>query len=156
MLVSNPGKADGLLGGVMLGAVVDEPWLHAPSATASPSATGLERTRMRSLRLADLSRLPLEEVHEDELAERHRRREVRLAAADLRDALYELHQRAIARQHERVDHDPRATTVGDLANRLRDDRRVQAKRVLVDLPVGHRQRAGLAIGDHDDLPHVFL
>ena len=51
---------------------------------------------------------------------------------------------------------PERAAGGDLAQRLRDDRRVEAHRVLVDLPVGHRQGAGLAVRDHHDLPHVLL
>src|SRR5262249_47779964 len=65
--------------------------------------------------LTHLARLPPQEVHEDELAERHRVREVRLSLADLRDAFHELDERTVPREHERVDHDSRAPTVGDLA-----------------------------------------
>ena len=50
-------------------------------------------------------RLPPEEVHQHELPQRHRVREVRLAARDLAHAPHELHQRPITRQHERVDRD---------------------------------------------------
>src|SRR2546422_7602862 len=57
---------------------------------------------------ADAPSLPPHEVHEDELAERHRVREVGLPAADRRDFLHELHEAPVPRQHERVDHDPRA------------------------------------------------
>ena len=51
---------------------------------------------------------------------------------------------------------PERAAVRDFLERLRDDRRVEAHRVLVDLPVRHRERARLAVGDHDDLPHVLL
>src|SRR3989442_4322125 len=36
------------------------------------------------------------------------------------------------------------------ANRLRDDRGVEPEGVLVDLPVGHRQRARLAVGRSEE------
>src|SRR5688572_24297793 len=72
---------------------------------------------------ADLPRLPLEEIHENELAERHRRREVRLAAADRRHVLHELDQRSVPREHERVDHDSAPPAFRDFAERLVDHRR---------------------------------
>lgn len=62
--------------------------------------------------------LPAQEVHQHELAERHRTGEVRLAARDLAHPLHELHERAVAGEHERVDHDPRAPAVGDFLERL--------------------------------------
>ena len=41
------------------------------------------------------------------------------------------------------------------AKRLGDHERIEAERVLVDAAVGLRQRRRLAVGDHDDLPHVL-
>ena len=73
------------------------------------------------------SRFPFEKVHEDELAERHGGREIRLAAADLRHAFHELDEGAVPRQHERIDHDARAPAVRNFTNRLRDDRGVEPK-----------------------------
>src|SRR5712671_1534298 len=66
-------------------------------------------------------------VHEDVLAERVRRREVRLALADVGDAAHEAHQIVVARQHERVDHDAALAARGDLGARLGDDERVEAE-----------------------------
>src|SRR5579862_197752 len=106
--------------------------------------------------LGNRLRLPLEEVHQDELAERHRVGEVRPAARDARDHLHELHQGPVAREHEGVDHDAGPAAVSDLLQGLAEHIRVESHRVLVDLPVGHRQRAGLAVGDHDDLAHVLF
>ena len=44
---------------------------------------------------------------------------------------------------------------GDLGARLGDDERVEAEGVLVDAAVRLGQRRRLAVGDHDDLPHVL-
>jgi hypothetical protein len=43
----------------------------------------------------------------------------------------------------------------DLGARLGDDERVETEGVLVDASVGLRERGRLAVGDHDDLPHVL-
>ena len=90
------------------------------------------------------------------MPQRHRRGEVRLAAADLAHALHELHERAIAGEHEGVDHDAGLPAGGDLLQRPLDDGDVEPERILVDLAVRHRERARLAVRDHDDLAHVFL
>src|SRR5512135_3898117 len=55
------------------------------------------RLRMRMpLRLRDTTRFPPHEVHQDELPQRHRIGEVRLATADRAYRLHELHQTAFA------------------------------------------------------------
>jgi hypothetical protein len=51
---------------------------------------------------------------------------------------------------------PAPPAVGDLLERLARARRVEPHRVLVDHPVGQRQRRRLAVGDHHDLAHVLL
>jgi peptidoglycan/xylan/chitin deacetylase (PgdA/CDA1 family) len=68
--------------------------------------------------------LPAQEVHQHELSERHRAREVRLPAGDLAHALHKFDERAVAREHERVDDDPGPAAVGDLAQGLAEDARV--------------------------------
>jgi peptidoglycan/xylan/chitin deacetylase (PgdA/CDA1 family) len=73
---------------------------------------------------ADRLSLAAEEVHQHELPERHRAGEVRLAAGDLAHPLHKFNERAVARQPERVDHDPRPPAAGDLAQRLAQDARV--------------------------------
>src|SRR5215212_7454652 len=75
----------------------------------------ISQASARGPRSAHPSGLPLHEIHQDELPERHRVREVRLPLADGGDLLDELHQAPVAREHERVDHDPTAATVGDFA-----------------------------------------
>ena len=60
-------------------------------------------------------RLLLQEVHQHELPQAHRVGEVGLAPADLAHALHELHERPIAGQHERVDHDAALSTGGHFA-----------------------------------------
>ena len=44
----------------------------------------------------------------------------------------------------------------DFFERLRHDQRIETKSVFIDAAVFERQRRGLAVGDHDDLPHVFF
>ena len=108
-----------------------------------------DRTLVNGLRLL------VHVVHQDVLAERVRRREVRLALADVGDAAHEAHEVVVARQHERVDHDAALAARGHLGARFGDDERVEAEGVLVDAAVGLRERGRLAVGDHDDLPHVL-
>src|SRR5258705_4004006 len=74
-------------------------------------------------------------VHEDVLAKRVRRREVRLAAADRRDAPDERDEVRIAREHERVDHDAGLLAGVHLGEGLGYDERVEADGMLVDLDV---------------------
>src|SRR5438067_7512303 len=116
------------------------------AAAISPEPSAISMNRLRLL---------VHVVHEDALDERVGRREVRLALADGGDAAHEAHEIVVARQHERVDHDAALAARGDLGARLSDDERVEAEGVLVDAPVGLRERRRLAVGDHDDLPHVL-
>src|SRR5882762_1772617 len=95
------------------------------------------------------------EVHQDELPQRHRVREVRLPAADRRDLLHEFHETPVPRQHERVDHDPRAPAQRHLAIGGLEDLGIEAHRIHVYPAVGQRERGRLAVGDHDDLAHVL-
>src|ERR1700674_5051204 len=60
-------------------------------------------------------------VHQDVLAQGIRRREVRLAFADLGDSTYEAHQVVVAREHEGVDHDAALAARGHFGARLGDD-----------------------------------
>jgi peptidoglycan/xylan/chitin deacetylase (PgdA/CDA1 family) len=87
-----------------------------------------DRTPAAPLPTAHASRhglgLAAQEVHQHELPERHRAREVRLAPGDLAHALHKFDERAVAREHERVDHDPGPAAVGDLPQRLAEDARV--------------------------------
>ena len=101
------------------------------------------------------SGLPAHVIHQHILSERVRRREVRLAAADLGDLADEAHEVVVAGQHERIDHDARLAAGGDLGKRLRDDERIETERVAIDPAVGARQGGGFAVGDHHDLAHVL-
>src|SRR5262245_46326055 len=76
-------------------------------------------------------RLLVHVVHEHVLSERVRRREVRLALADLGDAADEAHQIVVAGEHERIDHDPAPAARRDLRARFGDNERIEAERVLV-------------------------
>src|SRR5256712_634100 len=95
------------------------------------------------------------EVHQDELPQRHRVREIGLPAADGRDLLHEFHETPVARQHEGVDHDPRAPAQRHLAICGLEDLGIEAHRVHVDPAVGQRERGRLAVSDHDDLAHIL-
>src|SRR5512143_4195568 len=111
------------------------------------------RLRMKvALRLRYTTGFPPHEVHENELSQRHRVGEVRLAAADRAHRLHELHQTPVARQHESVDENPRAAALGHLAIGGLQDLGIEPHRVHVGATVGHRERRRLAVGDHDDLP----
>ncbi len=59
-------------------------------------------------------------------------------------------------EHERVDHDAGTLALCHLTERLAQDPRVESHRVYVDPAIGQCQGGGLAVGDHDDLAHVFL
>ena len=88
--------------------------------------------------------------------ERARRREVRLAVADLGDLAHEADEIVVAREHERVDQDAGLAARGDLGERLRHDERIEPEGVAVDPAVGAGERRRLAVGDHHDLAHVLL
>ena len=96
------------------------------------------------------------EVHEQIVAEGLRCGEVGFAATHGRDRLHELHEGEVAGEHEGVDHDVGAFTAADFFEGFGDDEGVEAEGVLVDAAVGKSERAGLAVGDHDDLLHVLV
>ena len=82
--------------------------------------------------------------------------EVSFTSAHGADLLDELHEGEVAGQHEGVDHDVGALAAGDFFEGFGDDERVEAEGVLVDAAVGESEGGGLAVGDHDDLLHVFV
>src|SRR5580692_5759754 len=90
------------------------------------------KSAMADCRLVYGLRLLVHVVHEHVLPERVRRREIRLALADVRHAAHEADEVVVARQHERVDENPALAARGDLGARFRDDERVEAERVLED------------------------
>src|SRR5204863_5052423 len=94
-------------------------------------------------------------VHQDVLAERIRGRKIRLAFADLGDTADEAYEIVVAGQHESVDHDPAFPARRHFRARFGDDERVEAEGVLVNAAIRLSQRRRLAVGDHDDLAHVF-
>ncbi len=106
--------------------------------------------------LMDLLGLPRHVVHEEILAEGVGRGEVGFASAHFGDFLDEVDQGIVAGEHESVDHDARALALIYFLERLADDKGVEAEGVFVDAAVFQGERRGLAVGDHDDLPHVFF
>lgn len=102
------------------------------------------------------SRLLVDIVHEDILTQGRRCREVGFTLDDLRELSHKSDEQEITSKHERVDEDAGTTAGDDLLERLIDDERVESKGILVYSTVLQRQRRGLSIGDHDDLPHVRL
>src|SRR5882672_12291261 len=68
--------------------------------------SGNSGKRSDTAHLMNRLRLLVHVVHQDVLPERVRRREVRLALADVGDAAHEAHQIVVAGEHEGVDHDP--------------------------------------------------
>src|SRR5690349_17256789 len=105
--------------------------------------------------LVDRTCLAIHVVHQQVLPQRVWRGEVRLAAAELGNLLDELHQAVIAGQHEGVDQDALALAAVDLFERAADHQRIQTEGIAVNSTVLKRQSAGLAVGDHDDLLHIF-
>src|SRR5690349_6081069 len=100
--------------------------------------------------------LAIHVIHQDVLAERVRRREVCLSTADRGHPSDERDEIGIPRQHECIDHDARLLARVHLRERFGDDERVEPEGVLVDLAIRAGERRRLAVGDHHDLPHVFL
>ena len=96
------------------------------------------------------------EVHEQVVTEILWGGEVGFAAAHGANLLDELHEGEVAGQHEGIDHDVGALAAGYLFEGLGDDERVETEGVLVDATVGQGERRGLAVGDHDNLLHVFV
>src|SRR5262245_33291849 len=80
-------------------------------------------------RLVDRPRLLVHVVHQDVLAQRIRRREIGLSAADFRDAANEGDQLVVAGEHERVDHDAAFAAGGHFRDRFRDDERIEPEGV---------------------------
>ena len=70
--------------------------------------------------------------------------------------MHELHEGEVAGEHEGVDHDVGTLASGDLFEGLGDNEGVEAEGIFVDAAVGQGERAGLAVGDHDDLLHVLI
>lgn len=62
----------------------------------------------------------------------------------------------IAGEHEGVDHDAGAFAFVDFFEGLADDEGIEAESVFVDAAVFESERGRLAVGDHDDLAHVFF
>ncbi len=82
--------------------------------------------------------------------------EVGFAAAHLRDFLDEIDEGIVGGQHESVDHDVGALAFVDFFEGFADHEGIEAESVFVDAAVFEGERGGLAVGDHDDLAHVFF
>ena len=67
-----------------------------------------------------------------------------------------MNQAVIAGEHEGVDQNPSAFALGYFFQSLSDHQRVQAKGVFVNAAVFQGQRGRFAVGDHDDLAHIFF
>ena len=96
-------------------------------------------------------------VHEQVAAQGLGGGEVGLATAQGAYLLDELHEGEVLRERMKVlIMMCAALAAGDLFQGFGDDERVEAEGVLVDAAVGESERAGLAVGDHDDLLHVLI
>ena len=95
-------------------------------------------------------------IHQQVLAKRVGRGEIGFAAAEFGDFLHEVDQAVIAGEHEGIDQDAGALAFGDFFERLGDDQRIEAEGVFVNAAVFEREGGRLAVGDHDDLAHVFF
>src|SRR6187551_2055719 len=96
------------------------------------------RRRGRSSSLVNSPGLLVHVVHQHVLAERPRRREIRLAVANLGDLADEADEVMIACEHERVDEDTGLAARSHFRKRLGNDERIEAERVAIDAAVGTR------------------
>ena len=69
--------------------------------------------------------------------------------------MHELHELEVVGEHEGVDHDAGALAAAYFFERLGDDDGVEAESIFVDAAVVEGECGGFAVGDHDDLLHVF-
>src|ERR1700689_41050 len=90
-------------------------------------------------------------IHQQVLPKSVRRREVCLAAAELRDFLHEVDEAVIAGKHKGVDQNAGAFALRHFLERLRNHERVEPEGILVDGPVFERQCRGLAIATDFDV-----
>src|ERR1700730_2687727 len=94
-------------------------------------------------------------IHQEILTQIVGRGEVGFALAHLGDFLHELDEAVVRGEHKSVDHNAGALALVYFFQSFADDKGVQAKSVFVDAAVFEGKGRGLAVGDHDDLPHVF-
>src|SRR5207245_4185671 len=110
----------------------------ATSPQPARSRTPVQHHLVMAPPLGHPPRLSPHEIHQNELPQRHRVGEVRLAATDRTHLLHELDQAAVARQHEGVDHDARAPAQRYLAVRGLEARGIGPPGVAGDARVGTR------------------
>src|SRR5262250_2137381 len=103
-----------------------------------------------------LASFPLHVIHEQVLTKRVRRGEIGFASTHLRDLLHKVNQAIVTRKHKCIDENASAFALVDFFQRLPNDKRIQPERILVYAAVFQRERRWLAVGDHDDLTHVFF
>src|SRR6202030_3047240 len=106
--------------------------------------------------LVDVAGLPANVIHQQVLAERIGRREIRLATAQLRYFLHEMNQAIVAREHESIDKYSGTLAFCNFLKRLCHNQRVQTKSIFVNAAIFESKSRGLAIRDHHDLPHILL
>src|ERR1700730_10293460 len=108
------------------------------------------------VKLMDVARLFPDVIHQQVLAQRVRRGEIGFAAAELGNFLHEVDQAVVAGEHKSIDQDSGTFAFGDFFQGLRDHQRIEAEGVLVNAAVFEREGGRLAVGNHNDLAHVFL
>ena len=57
---------------------------------------------------------------------------------------------------KRINQYSRALALGNFLERLGHHKRIEPKSILVNAPIFQSQRRRLAVGNHHNLPHVFL
>src|ERR1700733_13327582 len=93
----------------------------------------------------DVSRLLSDIIHQKILAERVRRGEVGLAAAELRDFLHEVDQAVITGEHKGVNQDSSTLAFSHFFERLRHHKRIETERVLINASVFESERVRFAV-----------
>src|SRR6266404_2384068 len=105
--------------------------------------------------LVDVTGFALHEIHQQVLPEVLRGGEVGFTAAHLRNFLHKIDQRIVGREHEGIDHDVRPLAFVHFLERFADYEWIESEGVFVNAAVLKSQCRRLAIGNHDDLPHVL-
>jgi len=86
--------------------------------------------RLKFILLVNVARFFLHIIHQQILAEGVGSGEIRFAPTEFRHFLHEVDEAVVARQHKRVDQNSGFSAAAHFFQCLRDDERIETKRVL--------------------------
>src|SRR5580704_8893880 len=121
--------------------------IAGPGHRCNPTAEG---------ELVNIASFLSDVIHQQVLPKRVRRGEIGLAAAKFGNFLHEVDEAVITGKHKSIDQDSGALALGDFFERLGDNQWIEAEGILVNAAVFEGERGRLAVGDHDDLAHIFF